>query len=176
MDRDSFEAFAMLMQTMSEVFGEELSEQKMEIYFRFLEDLSLEQIRKAVAYILQRRVYKSFPTIAEIRQAIEAEEDEAIKTRAELAWDNVLRQIVEVGFYGTPKLDPIAQACVKALGGWACLCDMPRKELAWIGKDFVAMYQRFAKYRQALPRSDQGDMPRLGAKPLGELITNLKEG
>ncbi len=137
---EKLKEFTGLMVMLAKGFGEELDEEQMELYFRCLQDIPLSKLKRGVLWLLRSRTRKGFPTIAEIREAVVAEEEAELRFQAVKAWESVTKQVIGIGYYGKPKLDPIAKDCVELLGGWRHLCDMEKGELRRLSKQFQELY------------------------------------
>lgn len=136
--------FAEVMLGLGEAYGEPISETRMEIYFAALSDLPLAELRHAAT--IHVRTQKFFPRVAELREAIQGNEDD----RASLAWTDLLKQVRRVGYIGTPTFDdPVAQrAAMELYGGWRSLCErLPGDgpELLGAAKLFKATYAAYAR-------------------------------
>ncbi|MEO7272062.1 MAG: hypothetical protein ABI211_08655 [Vicinamibacterales bacterium] len=137
-------AFAELMLGVGEAYGETVSAARLEIYFRGLEDVSLEAIRAAAT--VHVRTSRFFPRVADLREGIDGSADD----RADLAWVQLLQLVRRVGYYGTPAwTDPVAErAAIELFGGWQALCarlpgDGP--ELLGAAKVFKSTYATYAR-------------------------------
>lgn len=149
--------FAELLIGIGETYGEPVSEMRMEIYFRALEDLSLDAVRSAANSHV--RSSKFFPRPAELREAVSGSVDD----QAELAWAHVQREVRRVGYTGRPRFPDVAtaRAALELYGGWQQLCaNLPASgpELLGFRKQFVATYRAYASRdtRIALPPSVMG--------------------
>ena len=61
--------FALLMAKLETAFFETISKESVALYVDYLDDLTIDQIKRAVDYLIEKRDKKGFPTIAEIRSA-----------------------------------------------------------------------------------------------------------
>lgn len=69
MNLENKEQFAFLMAKLETVFFESISKESVILYFEYLNDLSINQIERAVDYLIKTREKRGFPSIAEIRSA-----------------------------------------------------------------------------------------------------------
>lgn len=141
-DRDRA-PFAELLVGVGETYCEPVSEARMEIYFRALADLELDEIRAAVN--VHVRTQKFFPRPSEIREACDGSVDE----RAELAWVYVQNQVRRVGYTGKPTWpdEPTRRAAMELYGNWNALCsNLPAygPELLGMAKQFKATFKSYA--------------------------------
>jgi hypothetical protein len=154
--QNDFIAFAGEMAALAETFGNQApSENKIEIYFRALSDLAIEQIREAVSNLLNRRTITStFPVPAEIREAIGIRVEDA----ALIALDKLEKAIERYGLYRTVKFDDkIIHMVIRAMGGWVKVCRNDSEEgedWTWRRKEFLKLYQVFARN----PRAEYPEM------------------
>lgn len=158
--------FATLMLGLGETYGEPVSDARMEIYFRALCDLDLDDVRQAATAHV--RMSKFFPRPAEIREAI----DGSVDDRAELAWVALLREVRRVGYIGSPDFggdEALRRAALELYGGWVALCSsLPADgpELLGYRKQFLATYRAYDNraQRDALPAYEPRELSREEAR------------
>ena len=80
------EKFAFLMAKLETVFFESISKESIILYFEYLNDLSINQVERAVDYLIKTREKRGFPAIAEIRSATLG----SIEYKAVQAWGLLL--------------------------------------------------------------------------------------
>ena len=148
--------FAELMIGVGEVYGEPVSDARMELYYRALEDLSLDEIRAAAnAHV---RGSRFFPKPAELREAI----DGSAEDRAELAWTSVVALVRRYGYPGVdgrgtaPEFPDEAtrRAAMELYGGWRSLCEnLPSTgpEMLGTAKLFKASFAAYARRDAVAP-------------------------
>jgi hypothetical protein len=121
MKEKDLERFYAIMNALSEQYlGERISEARVELFFRVLEDLSVEQIDKGVAEMLRNRFSQKFPLPAEVREY-------ALGNRRDLALAAFLKAgqaISKVGAAGNVIFDDpvIHQVIMTYDGGWPGVC------------------------------------------------------
>ena len=86
MNREDKKEFALLMAKLEIAFFETPSKVTVALYFDCLSDLAIEQIKRAVDYLIERRERKGFPLIGEIKSATLG----SIEYRAIEAWGELL--------------------------------------------------------------------------------------
>lgn len=93
-----------------------------QLWFGALSDLPYPVAEAAVLQVLSTSSF--WPTVAQIRQAAETIDPHNSLPSPELAWEEVLRQIARVGYYGTPNWsnEAIGRAAYALYGGWKQLC------------------------------------------------------
>jgi hypothetical protein len=147
-DQDT-DRFGIVITGLAEVFGESLSDPRIEAYFQALEDLPIESIERAAKILLGSSRF--FPKPVEIREAIAGTPTD----RADSAWRIFVKLCVEEGHY--PSLyvtdGPMAFA-IEHLGGWieaqAKLGDASPEMARAYEKQFIASY-RLGEKRQTPP-------------------------
>jgi hypothetical protein len=174
-------AFAAFMLGLGEVYGEPVSDARMEIYFSALADLELEEIRQAATAHV--KLTKFFPRPSELRDAVFG----ASEDRADLRWNAMLAVVRRYGFHQTPPDEAwpdeaTRRAALDLYGGWRGLCaSLPGEgpELLGCAKLFKASYIAYDRraQRQGLPPGETGrELTRDEAKrALSELKINLKQ-
>lgn len=155
------------MFALAEAVSQEITPFKIEIYFKALEDLSIEDIERAVWSIIRTRTTVTFPKVAEIRQALHGN----VSDRAEIAWNKLVGAIRSIGAYSSVIFDdPVIHAIVEREGGWGKLCDKTSEELKWFGKDFLRMYSVYEE------QVTNGNMTVAGILPGMHEIHNAAKG
>lgn len=163
-DDSDLKAFSETMKGLAEIFdsGKPLSAIKLEIYFRAMQDHSIQEIKMAAAKLVKTRVYSTFPKPAEFLGLIDGKEDDQPK----LAWAKVDQAVRSQGPYASVQFDdPVIHSVVEALGGWAQICSCTDKEWVWKQKDFEELYPLMAKkpdHPHFLGGSISGDPVQIG--------------
>ena len=88
MNLENKEQFAFLMAKLETVFFESISKESVILYFEYLNDLSINQVERAVDYLIKTREKRGFPAIAEIRAATLG----SMEYKAVQAWGELLSQ------------------------------------------------------------------------------------
>ena len=102
-----------------------MTKEKINIYFAGLSDLSLEQINLSFTRMIKNRVWKNFPQPAEIRQYALGTTETDINVRINLAKEKLKKAISKYGAYGSIEFDDKGiHAVVDSLGGWHEVCQM----------------------------------------------------
>ena len=144
--RLDLETFKIYMKFLAENAGEEVSEAKSAIYFEMLGDLETTEFKKGIKTLMQTRVYKSLPQIAEIREACLGNKSDM----ALMAWSKVYDAI---GSYGRNRSisfqDKTIHMAIESIGGWQRLCNTTVSQLEFLKKDFMKGYEAFL--RQPMP-------------------------
>lgn len=128
--KNDLKRFAQLMSALAGVFDskEKPSALKIELFFKALEDLTIEQIKQSVSQLIRDREYSTMPLPAHIRKNIEP-----IQLLDGLgAW-----LLVEKCLEGGPTpIDPVINKAVDGMGGYERLSRLPYDELTWTQKEF----------------------------------------
>lgn len=136
--------FAELMTGLAEVFGDAVSKPGLELRFRALQDYGIEQVEKACVGVIQSRVYRNMPTVAEIIEHIGGKLDDIAEVEAAKVW----RAVSQVGGYQSVVFDdPTTQAVIEqGYGGWIKLCeDTQEDQQKWFLKDFARIYKAYKR-------------------------------
>jgi hypothetical protein len=138
-DRD-FKRFGTAIAGLAEVFdtkGNGISSVGMELYFRALEDLEIEDIERAAMEIVRNRVFNGMPKPAEIRETIQGTKEDA----AVIAWGKVDAAVRKHGPYPSVQFDdPAIHSAIELMGGWVEFQNVPLDEWKWRRKEFERAY------------------------------------
>lgn len=119
-----------------EYFDKPFSQALLDIYWRGLEDLSIEQFESAVTVVI--RSAKWFPKISELRELAHGNPDE----RAIAAWEQVKEAIARGGYVSSVVFeDSKITRAIEHIGGWVKLCMAEGKDAKFMQKDFMAVYK-----------------------------------
>ena len=133
--------FLTCINSLESAFGEELSKNRIKIYWEILGNYNEKDMKNAIIKLI--RELKFFPKISEIIEAIEGDpEDEA-----ELAYLEFREKLDDEGSYlsvSFPK-HPAIGATIEALGGWIKVSDTSKEEEKWLRKDFIKLYNIMKK-------------------------------
>jgi hypothetical protein len=159
-ERD-IKGFMAMIGVLQTVFDRDpMPENKVMVYFEYLMDLSLKEIKRAVDEIIRTRKYSTMPTVAEIREAALGMKDDDASAEALTAWNEANRYLV-TGDRPSPET---AEALRLAFGGMTGFgATEPDNE--WVMKRFLDCYRGGAR-RERLRALD----PAMFEKPreLGE--------
>lgn len=156
--------FVELMLGLGETYGEPVSDARMEIYFKALSDMDLDDLR--VSATMHVRGSKFFPRPVELREALDGSQED----RAELAWMTVPGIVRRFGYYREPHAEDwydaaTRRAALELYGGWRALCSsLPAEgpELLGYRKAFIAAYRAYDNRAQvdALPEHEDRELSR----------------
>lgn len=140
---DRIDQITEVVTMLAESFGYKSNESTYAAFLHGLSDVPIEVIQRAAIQAVQ--TMKWFPKVFEIRELCGvAQLQPKTEDRALIAWNAVRKSIASVGGYRSINFDdPIANATVRAMGGWNHFCEAkPGKDLdTWMKKDFIATYQ-----------------------------------
>ncbi len=105
MNLENKEKFAFLMAKLETVFFESISKESVILYFEYLNDLSINQIGRAVDHLVKTREKRGFPAIAEIRSATLG----SIEYKAVQAWGELLDQTYKDKIFGDSIIPEVAK-------------------------------------------------------------------
>jgi len=138
-----YQQFLTLMLILQTIFDRDaVSEQKLDLYFEYLSDLSLTELKRGVDAIVSTR--RHFPTVAEIREAALGLQGERVESAALDAWHRANIALIA----GRPVDDPALNEAVRlAFGGWGGFGQAePNNE--FVKKRFIECYRTAASKRR----------------------------
>jgi len=140
---DDMEQFEQIIGVMNETFGDSsrpISDLKMNFYFKTLSDLTIEQLNDASIILANTKTIHTFPTPAEIRQAVEGNPQD----KAAVAFDKLIGAVRCVGPYQTVIFDdPAIHAFIQSYGGWEEICDKTVDDWKYMRNEFIRGYNGF---------------------------------
>lgn len=132
-------AFVTQLTGLAELFDKKITDTLFDIYWQVLEDLSLEDFKRAVNSLALTA--KFFPKPAEFREQILPD----MSAQAAIAYKKLEDAFSSAGVYRTVVFDdPVIHAVVENLGGWMHYCNLPEVEVKWYRKEFEKHYANFA--------------------------------
>jgi hypothetical protein len=174
-DNKDVPEFGKVMSGVSEIFDSEKppSPMKIELYFRALQSLTIEQVKKAAALLVRNRTYSSFPKPGEFIEALPDNQTE--EDRPKLAWLKVVDAVENHGAYADVKFDdPVIHSTIKAMGGWSRLCAMKTAEMPFRQKDFEETYN-LVKHKGQHPQLVRGCMDNAKMVTVGSVAKEALE-
>ena len=133
--------FAVLMHTLGEFYGKEISETLSEMYWNSWKRFEWKDVKKAVGkHMDDPKTGQFMPKTCQIVGWIEGTPE----IRALQAWAKVTQAISRIGAYRSVAFDdPIIHSVISTLGGWIKLCMSKTSDLPFIGHDFQKHYLAF---------------------------------
>lgn len=142
---DDMEQFQEIMTVLNESFGDinrPVSDIKMRFYFKALSDLTIDQLNDAAIILANTKVIHTFPTPAEIRQAVEGNPHD----QGQIAFDKLITAVRSIGPYQTVIFDdPAIHAFIQSYGGWEEICDKTVEDWKYMRNEFVKGYTGFQR-------------------------------
>ena len=115
-------------------------------YFAMFEPISKDIFETAIKKLLIDWKKKSFPTIADIREAITGTLDE----RAEYSWSLVIYAMKTASAYNVKFTDKVIMQAIENLGGWRWLNNRDDQSLMFIRDRFLKAYKNLFWLRKAI--------------------------
>jgi len=144
------EKFALLMMILNEAFeaGRELTAERLDVYYNYLKDISMEKLGWAVNKIVATGDYRSMPQISEIRKIALCLEDQDIESRALSAWSFATENLtlIRQGELKSPAM--ISEAVKMAFGSWETFSKTEVRNDVFDRAHFLKCFKAFAKMGQ----------------------------
>lgn len=112
------------------------------IWQKKLSPYEFEEVERATDYITSKS--KFMPSIAEVIELIEQSRNPELKTSALEAWSHIIDAIRQHGYYDFKSAkECLSQRELEIVNqiGWSRLCMAEHREMDFIKKDFVAMFE-----------------------------------
>ena len=128
-----------------EVFDREPTKALAHAYYEALNDLTDDQLTKAVAVVLRTRKYSKLPLPSDIREAITGD----VGSAAIIALDKAEKAAATHGSYKSVQFDdPVIHMVISAMGGWYKFCCPAAygdpQDWHWKAKEFKSIYETFS--------------------------------
>jgi hypothetical protein len=154
MDINKEKAIGILF-SVAEMYGKELSQGALNIFFMGIKSLSQEEFEEAVSRHLEDQEKGMFfpkpaDLIGQVRRSGK-QNSELVGQSAELGWSLVMDHLRKVGSYGDLNIsDKVAVETVRQMGGWKSLCMTQTDKMSFKQKEFMSLYQTVIKTPQNL--------------------------
>lgn len=130
---------ARLLKAFFEVRRIQVTPDALRMWLDALSDLSGDELTEAIRRF--NRESTEYPTPAAVRRYAGAAAA-SLDDRANVAWSIVRREIRRTGVYESVEFDDrMANAAIRAIGGWERLCEVETDQIQWKEKEFVAAYK-----------------------------------
>ena len=132
-------AFRQLLTGIGLLYGKNLHEDVMDIYWQALRQVEFIEVKNALQAHVQNPDKGQFmPKPADVIEFLQgSSEAQALK-----AWSIVAKNIREVGAYSSVQFgDPLIHAVIHDMSGWIALCQSKLSELPFLAKEFQKRYQ-----------------------------------
>lgn len=138
MTNKDLDEFAKIMAALNETYGDSakpVGDIKMRLYFKALEDLTIEELNAAVVNLLQKKMYHVLPTPAEIIEAAHGN----VEDRAAIAFETVINNL---NYYASVEFeDGTIGKVIDAMGGWDVVNDWKEDDRKWNRAEFIKLYK-----------------------------------
>lgn len=161
----------------------EMTQEKLNIYFIALCNLSKEELGKAFISMVKNRVYKGFPQIAEILQYATGTTESELEDRIVIAKRILKNAIIRYGSYGSIEFeDKGIHAAIDALDGWQKVCAMQSEELEkFLTFEFGKIYKAYIRNKYEVSeyyigfydmQNGSKNINKIGFKSMNVALTN----
>lgn len=142
MQRIDFRRFTQALTACSELYGRELSEGALQMWWTLLERYDIEDVEHAIRACVSNTDSGQFiPKPADIIRVLAGGTH---GDRAQIAWGGVLKAMGTVGAYTDVVFDDEAtHAVIEDMGGWAKVCRTELKELSFLQHRFCNSHKAY---------------------------------
>jgi len=136
------EPFAQMLAATFELYGKEISESVLMVWWSSMERFDLDVVREALSrHVLNPDSGQYLPKPADVVRELQGSKiDRALVASAEL-----LRAVQSVGAWESVSfLDPIINKVVSEMGGWPSFCECKIDEWPFKSREFEARYRVYA--------------------------------
>ena len=141
--------------SVAEMYGKELSQGALNIFFMGIKSLSQEEFEDAVSKHLEDQEKGMFfpkpaDLIGQVRRSGK-QNSEMVGQSSELGWSLVMSHLSKVGSYGNLNIsDKVAVETIRQMGGWKSLCMAHTDKMSFKQREFMSLYQTVVKTPQNL--------------------------
>ena len=135
-DSEFFPVFTMLC----EIYNKQPTKSLASAYFMVLEDLTISEFQTAVKSVLATRKFTNLPMPADILEIVNGNPDDV----ALIALKELEDAMSIHGAYRSVIFkDKVIMACVKGMGGWQAICQVPSDEWKFQKQEFLKLYRAY---------------------------------
>ena len=135
-DSEFFPVFTMLCET----YNKEANKALMNAYFMVLQDLTIQEFQTAVKSVLATRKFTNLPMPADILEIVNGNPDDV----ALIALKELEDAMSIHGAYRSVIFkNKVIMACVRGMGGWQAICQMPSDEWKFQKQEFLKLYRAY---------------------------------
>ena len=135
-DSEFFPVFTMLCET----YNKQPTKSLASAYFMVLEDLTIQEFQTAVKSVLATRKFTNLPMPADILEVVNGNPDDV----ALIALKELEDAMSIHGAYKSVIFkNKVIMACVKGMGGWQAICQMPSDEWKFQKQEFLKLYRAY---------------------------------
>lgn len=146
MQAEDKKQFGEMLSTVSGIYGKEVTQATVGIYWGALQEFDLVAVRQALdRHVKNPDTGQFMPKPADIIKMIGGSTADS----ASVAWHKVVHAIRRVGQYDDVVFDdPLIHRCVSDMGGWVRLCNGEEAELPFRAREFETMYRGYTLRRE----------------------------
>jgi len=172
--KDGRTEFAKALAPLLVAIGKRLEHAQLEVYFAMLSDLTVEQLRTAVARALCEHEFSTVPSIATLRRlAVERDGSDAIVKASEMVLASRKYAFYEPDRARKLITDPKAMQAMESIGGMGRLADLTPDTIGTYAAQFRNAYQALSDAGKVSDvRKGLGLNP--GQKAITSLVRNLE--
>ena len=132
--------------------SQDMTKARINIYCLALSQLTAEQLQKAFISMVQNRVYKNYPQVAEILQYATGTTENDLNSRIVIAKQILKNAVIYNGAYSSVEFeDKAIHAVIDSVGGWQKLCLMASEDFeALMTFEFKKIYEAYARHNYAV--------------------------
>ena len=135
-DSEFFPVFTMLCET----YNKQPTKSLASAYFMVLEDLTISEFQTAVKSVLATRKFTNLPMPADILEVVNGNPDDV----ALIALKELEDAMSIHGAYKSVIFkNKVIMACVRGMGGWQAICQMPSDEWKFQKQEFLKLYRAY---------------------------------
>ena len=135
-DSEFFPVFTMLCET----YNKQPTKSLASAYFMVLEGLTISEFQTAVKSVLATRKFTNLPMPADILEVVKGNPDDV----ALIALKELEDAMSIHGAYRSVIFkDKVIMACVRGMGGWQAICQMPSDEWKFQKQEFLKLYRAY---------------------------------
>ena len=135
-DSEFFPVFTMLCET----YNKQPTKSLASAYFMVLEDLTISEFQTAVKSVLATRKFTNLPMPADILEIVNGNPDDV----ALIALKELEDAMSIHGAYKSVIFkNKVTMACVRGMGGWQAICQMPSDEWKFQKQEFLKLYRAY---------------------------------
>ena len=132
--------FAETFTLLCTAYNKEASKALMSAYYMVLEDLTISEFQTAVKSVLATRKFTNLPMPADILEVVNGNPDDV----ALIALKELEDAMSIHGAYRSVIFkDKVIMACVRGMGGWQAICQMPSDEWKFQKQEFLKLYRAY---------------------------------
>lgn len=136
--------FAQAITVLGEIYGKEVSQTLIGVYYNALENWPIEEVSRAIqAHTRDTENGQFFPKPADLIRHLEGSQE----GRALEAWSKTVKAIGRVGRYCSVVFDdPVIHKVIDEMGGWSKMCITNVEEMPFKAAEFTKRYRAAVRF------------------------------